>query len=56
MFDTKTSQAELIKEFAIPEKKLQLVVSGRKYDPGEKLPKWKTSDKPTPAKKKRHER
>ena len=51
MFDTKTSQAELTKEFAIPEKKLHLVVSSRKYDPGKKL--RKTSEKSTPAKEKK---
>ena len=53
MFDTKTSQAELAKEFAISEKNLYLVVSGRKYDPREKLLKQKSSEKPTPAKKKK---
>ena len=49
MFDTKTLQAELAKEFAVPEKKLHLAISGRKYDPGKKVPKRKSSEK-LPAK------
>ena len=36
MFDTKVSQAELAKEFAVAEKKLHMAVSGHKYDPGKK--------------------
>ena len=34
MFDSKISQAALTKEFAVPDKKLHLAVSSRKYDPG----------------------
>ena len=49
MFDTKTSQVKLAKEFIVSEKKLHLAISGRKYDPGKRVPKRKSSDK-LPAK------
>ena len=49
MFDTKISQAEFAKEFAVSEKKLHLAISGRKYDPGKEVPERKSSDK-LPAK------
>ena len=52
MFDSKISQAALIKEFAVAKKKLHLAVSGRKYDPGKKFLKQKPCDKPEPKKKK----
>ena len=45
LFNTKYSQLHVAKDFAVAEKKLHLVVSGRKYDPGKKAPKRKcTSD------------
>ena len=34
MFDLKISQAALVKEFVVAEKKLHLAISGRKHDPG----------------------
>ena len=52
MFDSKISQAALAKEFMVAKKKLHLVVSGRKYDPGKKFPKQKPHDKTKPKKKK----
>ena len=52
IFDSKISQAALAKEFAVAKKKLHLAVSGRKYDPGKKFPRWKPRDKPDPKKKK----
>ena len=52
MFDSKISQAALMKEFMVAEKKLHLAVSGRKYDPGKKFSKEKPCDKPETKKKK----
>ena len=52
MFHSKISQATLMKEFMVAEKKLHLAISGRKYDPGKKFPKQKPCDKPKPKKKK----
>ena len=45
LFNTKYPQLHVAKDFAVVEKKLHLTVSGRKYDPGKKVPKRKhTSD------------
>ena len=45
LFNTKYPQLHVAKDFAVAEKKLHLTVSGRKYDPGKKVPKRKrTSD------------
>ena len=45
LFNTKYQQLLVAKEFAVAEKKLHLTVSGRKYDPGKKAPKKRsTSD------------
>ena len=45
LFNTKYPQLHVAKDFAVAEKKLHLAVSGRKYDPGKKVPKRKrTSD------------
>ena len=45
LFNTKYPQLHVAKDFAVAEKKLHLVVSRRKYDPGKKAPKRKcTSD------------
>ena len=45
LFNTKYPQLLVAKDFAVPEKKLHLAVSGRKYDPGKKAPKKRrTSD------------
>ena len=45
LFNTKYPQLHVAKDFVVPEKKLHLAVSGRKYDPGKKAPKRKrTSD------------
>ena len=52
MFHSKISQAALMKEFAVAEKKLHLAISGRKFCPGKKFPKQKPCDKPKPKKKK----
>ena len=41
MFHSKISQAALMKEFMVAEKKLHLAISGRKYEPGKKFPKQK---------------
>ena len=46
--DSKISQAALMKEFIVAEKKLHLAISGRKYDSGKRFPK----QKPEPKKKK----
>ena len=44
-FNTKYPQLLVAKDFAVAEKKLHLIVSGRKYDPGKKAPKKRrTSD------------
>ena len=45
LFNTKYPQLLVAKDFAVPEKKLYLTVSGRKYDPGKKATKKRhTSD------------
>ena len=45
LFNTKYPQLLVAKDFAVAEKKLHLAVSGRKYDPGKKVPKKRrTSD------------
>ena len=45
LFNTKYQQLLVAKDFAVAEKKLHLVVSRRKYDPGKKAPKKRhTSD------------
>ena len=45
IFNSKCTQLHVAKDFAVAEKKLHLVVSGRKYDPGKKASKRKcTSD------------
>ena len=45
LFNTKYPQLLVAKDFAVAEKKLHLAVSGRKYDPGKKAPKKRsTSD------------
>ena len=43
MFDTKTVQLTVAKEFAVAEKKLHLAMSGHKYDPGKKPTKRKAT-------------
>ena len=45
LFNTKYPQLLVARDFAVAEKKLHLTVSGRKYDPGKKVPKKRcTSD------------
>ena len=45
LFNSKYPQLLVPKDFAVAEKKLHLAVSGRKYDPGKKVPKKRrTSD------------
>ena len=45
LFNSKYPQLLVAKDFAVAEKKLDLAVSGRKYDPGKKAPKKRrTSD------------
>ena len=45
LFNSKYPQLLVAKDFAVAEKKLHLVVSGRKYNPGKKVPKKRrTSD------------
>ena len=45
LFNSKCTQLHVAKDFAVAEKKLHLIVSGRKYDPGKKASKRKcTSD------------
>ena len=45
LFNSKYPQLLVAKDFAVAEKKLHLAVSGRKYDPGKKVPKKRrTSD------------
>ena len=45
LFNTKYPQLLAAKDFAVAEKKLHLIVSGRKYNPGKKAPKKRcTSD------------
>ena len=47
LFNTKYSQLQVAKDFAVAEKKLQLAISRRKYDPGKKASKKKcTADDP----------
>ena len=55
-FDTKMSQAKVADNFMVHPKKLHLVVSRRKYDPGKKMTKCKTSETPmtTPNKAKKN--
>ena len=49
MFDTKTAQLSIAKDFMVAEKKLHLGTSGHKYEPGKKQPKKKSGT--TPKKK-----
>ena len=52
LFNSKYPQLLVAKDFAVAEKKLHLIVSGRKYDPGKKAPKKRhTSDVKTAAPK-----
>ena len=52
LFNTKLSQGITAGYFAVHTKKLHMVVSGRKYDPGKKHPNHKTNTTtPTPTKK-----
>ena len=45
LFNSKVTQLRVAKDFAVAEKKLHLAISGRKYDPGKKPSKRKsTSD------------
>ena len=55
-FNTKKSQAKVADNFTVHPKKLNLAVSGRKYDPGKKMTKCKTSETPktTPKKAKKN--
>ena len=46
MFDTKTAQLSIAKDFTVAEKKLHLATSGCKYDPGKKQPKKKAATTP----------
>ena len=39
LFNSKYPQLQVVKDFAVAEKKLHLAASGRKYDPGKKAPK-----------------
>ena len=39
LFNSKYPQLQVAKDFAVVEKKLHLTTSGRKYDPGKKIPK-----------------
>ena len=39
LFNSKYPQLQVAKDFAVVEKKLHLAASGRKYDPGKKVPK-----------------
>ena len=50
------SQAKVADNFTVHPKKLHLAVSGRKYNPGKKVPKSKTSETPktTPKKTKQN--
>ena len=52
LFNSKYSQLQIAKDFAVAEKKLHLMASGRKYDLGKKAPHKKTAsgDTPTPTK------
>ena len=52
LFNSKYPQLQVAKDFAIAEKKLHLTISGRKYDPGKKVPKKRhTSNGKTAAPK-----
>ena len=52
LFNSKYSQLQVAKDFAVAEKKLHLTTSGRKYDPGKKAPKKRcTSNGKTAAPK-----
>ena len=52
LFNSKYPQLLVAKDFAVAEKKLHPTVSGRKYDPGKKVPKKRcTSDNKTAAPK-----
>ena len=52
LFNSKYPQLQVAKDFAVAEKKLHLVASGRKYDPGKKaLKKRHTSNGKTAAPK-----
>ena len=53
LFNTKLSQATITGYFTVHPKKLHMVVSRRKYDPGKKHPKHKTNTT-TPAPTKKH--
>ena len=55
-FNTKMSQAKVTDNFAVHQKKLHLAVSGRRYNPGKKTTKCKTSETPktTPKKAKKN--
>ena len=41
LFNSKCTQLNVAKDFAVAEKKLHLAISGRKYDPGKKASKRK---------------
>ena len=43
LFNSKYPQLQVAKDFAVAEKKLHLATSGRKYDPGKKVPKKRHS-------------
>ena len=51
LFNSKYSQLQIAKDFAVAEKKLHLVASGRKYDSGKKAPHKRTApgNIPTPT-------
>ena len=52
LYNSKYPQLLVAKDFAVAEKKLHLAVSGRKYNPGKKVPKKRrTSDGKTAAPK-----
>ena len=52
LFNSKYPQLQITKDFAVAEKKLHLIASGRKYDLGKKAPHKRTAsgDIPTPTK------
>ena len=49
LFNSKYSQLQIAKDFAVAEKKLHLIASGRKYDPGKKAPRKRTASGNTPT-------
>ena len=49
LFNSKCTQLHVAKDFAVAEKKLNLAVSGRKYDPGKKASKRKRTSDPKPS-------